>query len=86
MGSDIEGWFEILRPDWRDDDFPLWVGIVRIDRLVERNYAMFSNLFGHRDAWGFTPIAANRGFSANVSDEVDYQWLDRRGGEQTWIG
>jgi hypothetical protein len=85
MGSDIEGWVETLYKRQPEHGLPYWVGVVKIDSLVERNYGMFGSLFGHRNVGGFAPIAAGRGLPDDASDVAQYQLLDHGGRERTWI-
>jgi hypothetical protein len=84
MGSAILGWVEWLHHE-REDGFRYWVGVVKIDGLMERNYGMFGSLFGHRNVGGFAPIAAGRGMPDDASDDAQYLLLDRGGTEATWI-
>jgi hypothetical protein len=44
MGVDIHGWVEIRPPKWE-----WWTAAIRIDDIVQRNYAMFASLFGIRN-------------------------------------
>jgi hypothetical protein len=84
MGSDISGWVEALHYE-REDGFRYWVGVVKIDELVERNYGMFGNLFGHRNVGGFVSIAARRGMPDDASDAARHQLVDEGGRDRTWI-
>ena len=84
MGSDISGWVETLYKE-REDGFRYWVGVIKVDGLVERNYGMFGSLFDHRNVGGFAPIAARRGMPDDASDDAQYLLLDRGGREATWI-
>lgn len=57
MGTDIEGWVEARDVNLHElFDETLWLPLVRIGYLVERNYAMFGSLFGARSL-AFRPIA-----------------------------
>jgi hypothetical protein len=77
MGTDILGWVEIRL---KKNDF--WIGVVKIDYLVERNYRMFDLLFGGRSGNFDTALAAKRGRPFPLSGEVDERGYSE---ELTWI-
>lgn len=66
MGADIHGWVEVRNRrheamwDQRDSTED-WHAIVKIDHLVDRNYNLFSGLFGHRNPGQFPSAAPGRG-------------------------
>lgn len=79
MGTDIYGWVEIKNPNSQT-----WMGVMSIEYVAERNYRLFSVLFGGRyRVSGFTPIAADRGIPDDLSPEAREFWDD--GHDATWI-
>jgi hypothetical protein len=83
MGTDIRGWVEVV--DEQSDGYRQWVGVIKINWLVERDYGMFGNLFGQRNYAEFSPIAAGRGMPPDASEEVQYAALDRAVVNPSWI-
>jgi hypothetical protein len=78
MGTDITGWIEVkVPPQWgypdNNDPWSGWTPLVRITRLVERNYGMFGVLFGVRNDYGFRLIAPDRGQPSDLSMELE-EW------------
>jgi hypothetical protein len=74
MGTDIEGWVEARDVNLKEVfDETLWLPLVRIGPLVERNYALFGSLFGARSL-AFRPIAPERGIPADASEEVKNEY------------
>ncbi|MGH2485685.1 MAG: hypothetical protein ACRDHE_06715 [Ktedonobacterales bacterium] len=82
MGSDILGWVEVYDPPSEE-----WQGIIRINRLVERNYRMFGSLFDHRNDTWFVPLAAQRGVPAFPSTQAIVEGCEPEDGavDATWI-
>lgn len=64
LGCDILGWIEVRLVTH-------WYGTIWISPLVGRNYQAFDCLFGVRGSM-FRPVAARRGFPADVSPEVKW--------------
>lgn len=64
-----------------NDPWAGWTPLVRITRLVERNYGMFGSLFGVRNDYRFHPIAADRGLPSDLSMELE-EWGPESGGPQ----
>lgn len=83
MGTDISGWVEVVHES--NDGYRRWVGVIKVDWLVEHAYGMFGNLFGRRNVGEFSPIAAGRGMPPDASDEVQYAALDRAVATPSWI-
>jgi hypothetical protein len=83
MGTDISGWVEVIHE--RSDGYRQWLGVIKIDWVVDRSYGMFGNLFGHRNEGEFAPIAASRGLPADASDEVQYALVYYNVVDPTWI-
>lgn len=85
MGTDIHGWIEI-KTNWGE-----WAGLIKIDLLVERNRDLFGCLFGVTNHANFKPIAAQRGFPSDLSEEVTQEilWWEEEDGtapeNPTWI-
>lgn len=72
MSTDITGWIQARFPEEEPGDpFGGWVALVRIDRLVERNYGMFGSLFGVRNDYGFRPLAPDRGAPGDSSPDLE---------------
>jgi hypothetical protein len=71
MGIDIHGWVERLNEE--DNGHRYWGGIISIYMLVERHYDMFHLLFGRGTISDILPLAAERGFPEDISDEI---WRD----------
>jgi hypothetical protein len=68
MGTDIEGWVEVIHRHAYAKDF--WMPLIRIGPLVDRNSGMFNSLFWPSDGTGFRPIAPERGIPADASEHV----------------
>ena len=92
MGKDIRGWVEVQRYYKRPippyDNYNTWYGIITVSDLLNRNYDMFSSLFGGTffSFAQFRPIAADRGLPKDISEQAsdDYLTWDCALGE-TWI-
>lgn len=71
-----------------EDPWGGWAALVRIDRLVERNYGMFGSLFGVRNDYGFRPISPTRGVPDDSPPELE-RWGEEPEppweGEPSWI-
>ena len=82
MGCDIHGWVEVKKDylDW-------WDGVIRIDRLVERNYVMFACLANVRNYDEVKPISDPRGIPSDVSDEAkkDIEGWGEDGHSHSWL-
>jgi hypothetical protein len=81
MGVDIHGWVEI------QSSGATWDGVLKIDYLADRAYDMFGCLFGVMNYAHFQPIAAFRGFPADLSEEATRElvdWEDEWGLEPLW--
>jgi hypothetical protein len=81
MGVDIHGWVEIRTMASQ------WDGVLKIDSLAERVYDMFGCLFGVMNFAHFCPIAADRGFPPDLSEEATrelVEWDDEWGSEPLW--
>lgn len=90
MGTDINGWVEIRRRyEGVKPPYDIqWYGVIMVASLVDRNYDMFSSLFGVTGhSIRFTPVAPGRSLPLDISEEAgnDYlTWDDCVMGE-TWI-
>src|SRR5579862_3951621 len=71
MGTNIYGWVEV-RSLYVEE--PLWMAVLQIWPLLERNYLMFGSLFGVRNLAGFRPVAPERGIPADASTEVKQEF------------
>lgn len=88
MGCDIHGFVEV-KP-FPDSDPTYWKGVIKIDEPIDRNYKMFSYLFGVRKKDDNSPkgIAEKRGlpiegYSTEVLSESGRWGTD--GHSHTWI-
>jgi hypothetical protein len=80
MGVDCYGWVEVCDPQWHYPKAPTsfegWKAVVKIDRIVERNYRVYGFFFGvHDPTHLYTPLAGRRGLPRHVSEEV-WQEMD----------
>jgi len=88
VGIDIHGWVEVRRhymgaiPPYD----VCWHGVVTIYQIIQRNYDMFSWLFGIEPYAQFIPIVPKRGLPGDISEEAsdDYLTWEEACGE-TWI-
>jgi hypothetical protein len=71
MGIDIHGWVERLYEE--DNGYRYWGVIISIYMLVERYYDMFHLLLGRGTISVVPPLAAERGFPDDLSEEA---WHD----------
>ena len=71
MGIAIHGWVETLYEE--DSGHRYWGGVISIYMLVERHYDIFHLLFGRGTISEVPPLAAERGFPDDVSEEL---WHD----------
>ncbi|MCC5580332.1 hypothetical protein IMZ11_32405 [Microtetraspora sp. AC03309] len=93
MGTDIYGFIEVrhlsVGKDWHEGE--AWAVCMRLDVLYEgSDYAAFGCLFGVRDWLGWTPVAAERGLPADVSESVRTEYerdarLDDAIHSCTWV-
>jgi len=88
LGTDIHGWVEVRR-HYEGVTPPhdvQWHGVITISEIIQRNYDMFSCLFGMKPYAQFTSIAPNRGLPGDISEEAsdDYLTWEEACGE-TWI-
>ncbi|MDQ2799891.1 MAG: hypothetical protein M3Y13_09630 [Armatimonadota bacterium] len=88
MGIDIHGWVEVRR-HYKGAIPPhdvQWHGVIAIYQIMQRNYDMFSCLFGIQPYAQFNPVAAGRGLPCDISEEAsdDYLTWEEACGE-TWI-
>lgn len=84
MGWDICGWIECHEKFGERN----WVRAVDLHFLYqERNYDAFGCLFGWQNYAQFRPIAASRGFPADVSAQVkgDFMGYGETPGGLTWV-
>jgi hypothetical protein len=68
MGIDIDGWIEVATELSREA--LLWMAVVKVEPLLNRNYDAFGCLFGVANFAHFQPIAAHRGIPFNASETV----------------
>lgn len=79
MGCDIHGVIEVKRSGLSNGSDSLWVGTVRLDELLARNYDYFAYLFGVRhypdeqDLPSGVGKFADRGFPTDVSDMAEWE-------------
>jgi hypothetical protein len=89
MGTDINGWVEVLEinPGLRSPYHKQWVGLVKADNIVRRNYDMFGSLFGVANHTHLSPVVANRGLPGDLSEEVidTYVRCEEDSVAPTWI-
>ena len=78
MSTDITGWVEIKRNDRND----LWLGVVNILPIMNRNYLMFDFLFGGRSENYEEALAPLRRLQKT---EVSRQ-AESGGNYESWIG
>ena len=89
MGKDINGWVEVRRHYERaKPPFNVqWHGVITVNSLIDRNYDMFSSLFGVTSSFArFSPVAPDRGLPKDISERAsdDYLTWECVTGE-TWI-
>ncbi len=71
MGTDIDGWVEILlNPDGKNKS---WSEVISVGVLLQRSYDLFGCLFGVKNYAHFEPIAARRGIPDDASLAVQEQ-------------